>query len=61
MLKKGKFIKDKIPVEIGKHWQPSMSIPNRTKEDRLIYALIMGYRAHVPSTFNNFIAQLLRL
>ena len=61
MLKKGKFIKDKIPVEIGRYWEPSMSMPTRTKEDRFIYALIMGYRAHVPSTFNNFIAHLLRL
>jgi hypothetical protein len=61
MLKNGKFIKDKTPLEIGKYWQPSMSMPTRTKEDRLIYALIMGYRAHVPSTFNNFIAHLLRL
>jgi hypothetical protein len=60
MLKKGQFIKEP-PVEIGKFYQPQQYVNYKTPEERLIYSLVMGYRATLPSKINNLIGVILKI
>jgi hypothetical protein len=60
MLKKGQFVKEP-PVEIGKFYEPPLYVNYKTPEERLIYSLVMGYRASIPSKINNLISAILKL
>jgi hypothetical protein len=60
MLKKGQFIKEP-PVEIGKFYQPQQYVNYKTPEERLIYSLVMGYRATLPSKINNLVGAILKI
>jgi hypothetical protein len=60
MLKKGQFIKEP-PVEISKFYQPQQYVNYKTPEERLIYSLVMGYRASLPSKINNLVSAILKL
>jgi len=60
MLKKGQFVKEP-PVEIGKFYQPQQYVNYKTPEERLIYSLVMGYRATLPSKINNLVGAILKI
>jgi len=60
MLKKGKFVKEP-PIEIGKFYQPQQYVNYKTPEERLIYSLVMGYRATLPSKINSLVGAILKL